>query len=106
MPPRPIRFLPPPYQYWLNVDLTNGNWNVPSNVIICELRVIALTATQYFEMKIGEENRTVILRGRGENIWRVDIDKIFKLGTTPIIREKCVEVFGYFRDTIQQQIGG
>jgi len=105
MPRRPINFLPPPYPYFINVDVSAGNWTKDENVIICELRCIALTADQYFDLKIGVDDRTVILRGRGENIWRVQLDRIFQYGTDPIIRTNCIEVFGYFRDSVEQYTG-
>ena len=105
MPPRPINFLPPPYPYWLNVDVSRGNWNVIPNILVCELRCVALTADQYFEIRIGLDDRIVTLRGRGENIWRVQLDRIFQFNTTPEIRQNCIEIFGYFRDSIEQYTG-
>ena len=105
MPPRPINFLPPPYPYFLNVDVSNGNWTINSKIIICELRCVALTADEYFDLKIGLEERTVILRGRGENIWRVQLDRIYQFGTDPIIRKDCIEIFGYYRDAVEQYTG-
>lgn len=103
---QPVRFLPPPYSYFNNIDVSRGNYDRINNLVLCELRVVAPEATTDFDITVGMEGRTAILRGRGENIWRVDIDRIYQFGTSPIIRSNCIEVYGYFRDSIQQQIGG
>ena len=106
MPPvRPINFLPPPYPYFLNVNVRENNWDIQRNIIICEVRVVALTAAQYFELTVENQGRAAILRGRGENIWRVQIDRICRYGTTPIIRENCIEIYGYYADSIAQYTG-
>lgn len=105
MPPsRPINFLPPPYPYFLNVDVSQNNWDVQDNVVVCELRCVAEEADQLFDITIGLDGRTMILRGRGENIWRVQLDRIYRFGTTPVIRSR-IEIFGYFADSISQYTG-
>ena len=106
MPPnRPINFLPPPYPYFLNVDVSKNKWNIQRNVIICEIRCVAPEATDNFEITVELGGRVMILRGRGENIWRVQIDRIRRYGTTPIIRKDCIEIYGYYADSIAQYTG-
>jgi len=105
MPP-PIRFLPPPYTYLDNIDVRERGWTVPNNVVICEIRVVARSATQEFDLCVGTDDQSgdKIMRGRGENIWRVMITHIRMFKTTPIIRDR-IEVYGYYADQTYQFMG-
>ena len=51
------------------------------------------------------ENNDKLLKGRGENIWRLQITSIRRFGTTPEVRTNCIEVYGYYKDQISQIIG-
>ena len=106
MPPRPINFLPPPYTYVANIDVSQGNWTRPSNVIVCEIRCVSDEIDLVFRLRVNTqtENR-VILKGLGENIWRLMIDRIHQHGTDIAVRNNCIEVYGYYRDTMEQYMG-
>jgi len=104
---KPLRFLPPPYTFIENVDVSIEGWSAPKNIVVCELRCVAALATQNFfiAVRTEEQNNDKLLKGRGENIWRLQITSIRRFGTTPEVRTNCIEVYGYYKDQISQIIG-
>lgn len=89
------KFTPPPYTYIHNIDLRNGDWTKPVNVVICEIR----TKTGGTIKFTTRQNKT----GKGfyddYDIDRIDILTIHRDTTSDTLRYNQITVRGhYLRD--------
>jgi len=97
----PRALLQPPYTWFQNVDVSVKDFGVPSTVIACELRVwggekgsIKINTPR----KTGESLHVAVIDG---DIFRVEVTKIWRVGTTTSLRN-TITIFGFFKTDFVQ----
>ena len=82
----------PPWNYQNNIDLTNGDWVCPRDVVIGEMRV-----------KNSGTVRTLTRRGRSAksycdnyDIFRIDISRVQQANTSPTLYKGNITVYGHY----------
>ena len=86
------KFTPPPYSYIHVIDLTRGNWNKPSDVVICEVRCKS-AGTVLMQTRNG---RTAKRFYNNYDIDRIDVQIIFQGTTSENLYKNKITVAGHY----------
>ena len=91
------KFTPPPYNYIHEVDLTNGDYIKPNDVVICEIRCKSEGTVNMTTRKMAEKNKPAQKRRYSDyDIDRIDLHKIFQNGTSPALNKNQLTVAGHY----------
>lgn len=95
-------FLPPPFTWMHRVDLTRGNYNVPNNVIVCEVRCMTEGSIRVRLVRAdGSDGVDETLQGDNYDIWRLRINRVYQFNTDRSIRDRRITLFGFYRSEIE-----
>lgn len=97
------KFLGLPYTFAGNVNFEGKEAiTIPSNIIICEIRATADACDTLFVLRVATDNNNeMFLRSFGQDIWNIRVTKIFRLGTSKVVRDR-IEVYGYTKREIDE----
>ena len=95
-------FLPPPFTWMHRVDATVRNYDVPDNIIVCEVRCRTEGSIRVRLVRADEtDGIDETLQGDNYDIWRIRINRVYRYNTDVALRDRHITLFGFYRSEIE-----
>jgi hypothetical protein len=91
------KFSPPPYSYIAEVNLNNGPWSPPPDVVVCEVRCKSAGTVAMRTRTMAAKNKSSKRRRYNEyDIDRIDVATIYPDGTSTNLYKNQLTVAGHY----------